>query len=218
MFKCRKNAHNEKLSDAAKLLPDESAHPGLHFIPFAFDIGGGVDKAAMDFLKELAPLDSAKRPIVNKYLRLIAKVIARSIVQLSWWPTMTRVSDELYEYDSDASDGELVVVDADSDDSFDQEIPPEVALQLQLQANPGGPNLLAPWQQIDQEEDNAMAHAVGLDLLDQLNDPPAPFAAGVFHDLINESPFGPAAPAVDADLDDGAAFPAVEAASDDDDG
>ena len=39
------------------------------------------------------------------------------------------------------------------------------------------------------------------------------------YDLINENPFGPAAPAVEANLDDdGAALPAVEAASEDDDG
>ena len=37
------------------------------------------------------------------------------------------------------------------------------------------------------------------------------------YDLINENPFGPPAPAVDANLDDGAAFPFVEAASDDED-
>ena len=37
------------------------------------------------------------------------------------------------------------------------------------------------------------------------------------YDLINENPFGMAAPAVDANLDDGAAFPVVEAASDDED-
>ena len=174
----------------------------------------------MDFLKELAPLESAKRPIVNKYLRLIAKVIARSIVQLSWWPTMTRVSDEHYEYDSDVSDGEHVGVDAVSEDSFDQEIPipPEVAMLQQLQANPDGPHLLAPLQQIDPEDDDAQAHAVGFDLLAQLNNPPAPLAAGGINDLINENPFGPPAPAVDANLDDGAAFPFVEAASDDEDG
>ena len=173
----------------------------------------------MDFLKELAPLESAKRPIVNKYLRLIAKVIARSIVQLSWWPTMTRVSDEHYEYDSDASDGEHVEADDVSVDSFDQEvpIPPEVAMLQQLQANPDGPHLLAPLQQIVLDEGDAQAHAVGVDLLAQLNDPPAPLAAGGIYDLINENPFGPQAPAVDANLDDGAAFPAVEAASDDED-
>ena len=106
-----------------------------------------------------------------------------------------------------------------SDDSLDQEIPipPEVAMLQQLQANPDGPHLLAPLQQIDPEDDDAQAHAVGVDLLAQLNDPPAPLAAGGIYDLINENPFGPPAPAVDANLDDGAAFPVVEAASDDED-
>ena len=42
-------------------------------------------------------------------------------------------------------------------------------------------------------------------------------AAGGIYDLINENPFGTPAPAVDANLDDGAAFPFVEAASDDED-
>ena len=87
----------------------------------------------------------------------------------------------------------------------------------QLQANPDGPHLLAPLQQIVLDEDDAQAHAVGVDLLAQLNDPPAPLAAGGIYDLINENPFGPPAPAVDANLDDGAAFPFVEAASDDED-
>ena len=110
-------------------------------------------------------------------------------------------------------------VDADSDDSLDQEIqiPPEVAMLHQLQANPDGPHMPAPWQPIVLDEDDAQAHAVGVDLLAQLNDPPAPLAAGGIYDLINENPFGPPAPAVDANLDDGAAFPLVEAASDDED-
>ena len=324
MLQCRSNAAREKHSDIAKHLPRQDAHPTLRFHPFALDIGGGADKATMDFLKELAPLESANRPIVDKYLRIIAKIIARTTVQLSWWPTVRRLTDELYEYDSDANDDDNVLAhvdsdseisfeqgippevalmhqlqanlhdhdqqapwlvngqgwdnaqanavglgllaelndppaplavvgihdfinqnpfgqaapaaqanldddeaalpaveaasDSDSENSSDQEIPPEVALQHLPQANPDGPNLQAPWQQFDQEDDNAQAHAVGSALLDQLNDAPAPLAAGVFHDLIIENPFGPAAPAVDVILDAEAAFPPVEAASDDDDG
>ena len=221
MLQCRSNAAREKHSDIAKHLPKQDVHPTLRFHPFALDIGGGADKATMDFLKELAPFESVRRPIVNRYLRIIAKIIARTTVQLCWWPTVHRLTDVLYEYDSDANDDNNVLahVDSDSEISFDQGIPPEVALQHQLQANPHDHDHQAPWLVNGQEEDNAQAHAVGLDLLAELNDPPAPLAVGGIQDLIIENPFGHAAPAAQANLDDDeAAFPAVEAASDDDDG